>query len=93
MKHALFGIVAACTLLAAPLAHAADGDLVVNGTAIQNPTGCVQITPAESDQVSVQNNTDATVMVYTQADCQGEVTAVVAQGESIEINGASIAVS
>ncbi|WP_431963456.1 hypothetical protein [Nocardia sp. bgisy134] len=92
MKHALFGIVAACTLLAAPLAHAAEGDLVVNGTAIQNPTGCVQIT-AGTDEVSVQNNTDATVMVHTEVDCQGEVTAVVAQGESVTINGASIAVS
>ncbi|MEV0031010.1 hypothetical protein [Nocardia sp. NPDC050793] len=90
MKRALLGIMAAGLLLAAPVANAQDDDLVVNGQVIQDLVGCVQVAD-NPEELDVQNNTNRTVGVYTDAQCQGDAAAVLEPGESRSITGSYVA--
>ncbi|GGS05634.1 hypothetical protein GCM10010252_50450 [Streptomyces aureoverticillatus] len=60
-------------------AVAADGVLVVNDTAYEEPSGCY-----DSDRwpLSVSNHTDSVAYVFSEPGCSGEVTEVVYPGDS-----------
>ncbi|MDQ0808487.1 hypothetical protein QFZ63_000201 [Streptomyces sp. B3I7] len=73
---------AAASLLALTVpvsAHAAQGTLLVNDVAHEDPSGCY-----DSDllPMSVTNHTDAVAIVYSEAGCTGEATELVHPGES-----------
>ncbi|MEW2577791.1 hypothetical protein [Streptomyces syringium] len=61
-------------------AVAADGVLVVNGTAYEEPSGCY-----ESDRwpLSVSNHTDEVAYVFSEAGCSGQVLELVNPGDSL----------
>ncbi|MER7705076.1 hypothetical protein ABTX81_19545 [Kitasatospora sp. NPDC097605] len=86
-RIAVVGMLAVVGVLASAVpAQAATGVLVVNGVARQNPArGCY---PTLSP-VIVQNLTDATVDVYSAANCQGTLTRVIAPGMSAATVGFS----
>lgn len=92
MKRALLGIMAAGLLLAAPTANAQEGDVIVNGKAIQAPVGCVQVAD-QPDELSVENNTDKVISVYTDDQCTGDAAAMVDPGETRSVTGWSISAS
>lgn len=68
---------AALTLALPGSAGAAQGVLVVNDTAYENPSGCY-----ESDRwpLTVSNHTDSPAFVFAEPGCSGEVTEVVDPG-------------
>lgn len=72
---------AAVTLgLAVPgSACAANGTLVVNGTAYEDPSGCY---PVDWFPSSVANHTDAIAEVHSGPDCSGPVEWLVHPGET-----------
>ncbi|WP_274555967.1 hypothetical protein [Streptomyces spiramyceticus] len=87
---ALGTIAAAATLaLTVPCsAYAADGVLVVNDTAYEQPSGCY-----DSDRwpLSVSNHTDAVAFVFSGPGCSGEVIELVNPGDSaVSEFGASV---
>lgn len=86
-RIAAVGMLAAAGVLALAVpAQAATGVLVVDGVAHQNPArGCY---PTLSPVV-VQNLTDATVDVYSAANCQGALTREIAAGMSAATVGFS----
>ncbi|MER6914557.1 hypothetical protein ABT354_23030 [Streptomyces sp. NPDC000594] len=58
-------------------ASAANGVLIVNGTAHENPSGC--ISPAKPP-LTVDNWTDTGVYVFEEANCQGWPIGIVHPG-------------
>ncbi|TQM25950.1 hypothetical protein [Nocardia bhagyanarayanae] len=92
MKRALLGILAAGLLLAAPAANAQEGDLIVNGTVIQDLVGCVQVAD-QPDELSVENNTDRVVGVYLDDQCQGDAAAMIEPGETRSVTGQFVTAS
>ncbi|MEV0375590.1 hypothetical protein AB0I10_38590 [Streptomyces sp. NPDC050636] len=77
---ALGTLAAAATLALAPgSAYAADGVLIVNDTAYEEPSGCY-----DSDRwpLSVSNHTDGIALVFSEPGCGGEVTEAVYPEES-----------
>ncbi|MEU6867506.1 hypothetical protein ABZ924_30415 [Streptomyces sp. NPDC046876] len=60
-------------------AYAAEGLLVINGAAYEDPSGCYAV---DSFPTSVGNYTDAIVEVHTGPDCAGPVEWLVYPGET-----------
>lgn len=60
-------------------AVAAEGVLVVNDAAYDDPSGCYD---TDTRPLSVSNHTDETVLVFSEPGCSGEVIALVSPGES-----------
>jgi hypothetical protein len=84
IRHITAGIGAVAALSAAVLAspaaaHAAVGQVIINGQAYQDPSGCYG---SDSWPLSVQNQTDQTIRVYNGEDCSGIVIALVYPGQS-----------
>ncbi|MFE6176933.1 hypothetical protein [Streptomyces sp. NPDC056464] len=81
MAVALGALAAAATLaVAVPgSAYAAEGVLVLNGNAYENPSGCYGIDRYPS---SVDNYTDAIAEVHSGPDCSGPVEWLVYPGET-----------
>ncbi|MFI0977387.1 hypothetical protein ACH4SP_10200 [Streptomyces sp. NPDC021093] len=81
MAMALGALAAAATMtVAVPgSAYAAEGVLVVNGTAHENPSGCYAVDWFPS---SVTNNTDAIAEVHSGPNCTGQVEWLVYPGET-----------
>ncbi|GHE12962.1 hypothetical protein [Streptomyces alanosinicus] len=78
---AVSGVLAAVMLfVAAPVADAADGDLIVDGTPYHDLAGCVFF--GADDTHSFENNTGNAITLYETADCQGDSSGVLAPGES-----------
>lgn len=76
------GTLAATAMLALAVpgsACAAEGVLVVNGAAYENPSGCYAIDWFPS---SVTNHTDAIAEVHSGPDCTGSVEWLVYPGET-----------
>ncbi|EPH42934.1 hypothetical protein STRAU_4018 [Streptomyces aurantiacus JA 4570] len=69
-------------------AVAADGVLIVNGTAYEEPSGCY-----DSDRwpLSVSNYTDEVALVFSSPGCSGQVIELVNPGdETVSEFGASV---
>ncbi|MFD4409196.1 hypothetical protein ACFVXW_09715 [Streptomyces sp. NPDC058251] len=86
----VLGTLAAASLLALTVpvsAHAAEGVLLINNVAHEDPSGCY-----DSDHLpmSVANNTDGVATVFSEAGCTGQVTAIVHPGESAAAAGNSV---
>ncbi|MEV0317715.1 hypothetical protein ACIBKX_03885 [Streptomyces sp. NPDC050658] len=76
------GAVAAAAALAFAVpgsAHAAEGVLVINGQAHENPSGCYDIDRFPS---SVANHTDAIAEVHSGRHCSGRVERLVFPDET-----------
>ncbi|MGG7570388.1 hypothetical protein [Streptomyces sirii] len=76
------GTIAAAAMLTLAVpnsAYAAEGVLVVNGTAYENPSGCYAVDWFPS---SVSNYTDAIAEVHSGPDCTGQVEWLVYPGET-----------
>ncbi|MCX5206378.1 hypothetical protein OG897_33845 [Streptomyces sp. NBC_00237] len=78
---ALGALAAATTLLVAMpgSAYAAEGVLIVNGDAYEDPSGCYAVDWFPS---SVTNHTDAIAEVHSGPDCTGQVEWLVYPGET-----------
>lgn len=61
------------------LAYAAQGTLIINRVAYENPSGCYPVTWFPS---SITNRTNATATVWTGFDCRGTIDAIVYPGRS-----------
>ncbi|GAA3103860.1 hypothetical protein ACFQ0X_29920 [Streptomyces rectiviolaceus] len=81
MAVTLGALTAAATLtIAVPgSAYAAEGTLIVNGNAYDDPSGCY---PVESFPSSVANYTDAIAEVHSGPGCGGPVEWLVHPGET-----------
>ncbi|MFF8097923.1 hypothetical protein [Streptomyces sp. NPDC016675] len=78
----VLGTFAASALLAVAVptsAHAAEGVLIVNGSAYENPSGCFQV---DSFPSSVTNHTDAIAEIHAGPGCGGPVEWLVYPGET-----------
>ncbi|MFD5271535.1 hypothetical protein [Streptomyces sp. NPDC058335] len=78
----VLGAFAARVLLAVAVptsAHAAEGVLIVNGVAHENPSGCF---PVDWFPSSVTNHTDAIAEVHSGPGCGGAVEWLVYPGET-----------
>ncbi|MFD5327962.1 hypothetical protein [Streptomyces sp. NPDC127092] len=78
------GPLAAAAALAVTMpgsAYAAEGRLVINGAAHEDPSGCYAV---DSSPTSVGNHTDAIVEVHTGPDCSGPVEGLVHPGETYQ---------
>ncbi|MEU0505906.1 hypothetical protein [Nocardia sp. NPDC005998] len=90
--YAALGVLAiAAAVATGPVAHAAQGSLVVNGTVYHAPSGCVQI-GGSAAPLAIENHTDAAVTVYPLVGCKGEASAVLLSGASGTVSGSSILV-
>jgi hypothetical protein len=67
------------TLAVPGSAVAAEGVLIVNGTAYEEPSGCY-----ESDRwpLSAHNHTDSVAFVFSQPGCSGQVIELINPGDS-----------
>lgn len=74
-----FAAAAALALAVPNSAYAAEGVLIINGSAYVNPSGCY---PVDWFPSSVTNHTDAVAVILTGPDCTGEVDAAVFPGET-----------
>ncbi|MGK5627968.1 hypothetical protein [Streptomyces sp. URMC 123] len=69
-------------------AVAAQGVLVVNGTAYEDPSGCYD---TDIRPLSVSNHTDEVALVFSEAGCSGQVIELVNPGdETISESGKSV---
>ncbi|MFD0005105.1 hypothetical protein ACFVJ4_22160 [Streptomyces sp. NPDC127178] len=78
------GALAAAAILAVAVpgsAYAAEGVLIVNGAAYENPSGCYSVDRFPS---SVANHTDAIAEVHSGPDCSGQVEWLVYPGETYQ---------
>ncbi|WP_431034059.1 hypothetical protein ACQYWQ_10680 [Streptomyces sp. P6-2-1] len=82
-------LAAGAALLAAPLAHAAEGTLTINGTAFENPSGCVTL-GAEPVVFRVANSTNKNAVIYAGPHCTGNVVDLVDRGAIKDVYGASL---
>ncbi len=87
MARVLGTCVAATTLaLAVPgTTYAANGSLVINGVAHQDPSGCFPL--GDFVPPVVANHTDAIAEVHSGPDCTGQVTWLIYPGETHHPNG------
>ncbi|GAA1900808.1 hypothetical protein [Streptantibioticus ferralitis] len=85
----LGAVVAAATMaLALPgSAFAATGNLVINGIGHKDPGGCYSTGPLVS---IIVNQTDRLAYIYSDADCFGEVQAIVQPGLATLSFGSSV---
>ncbi|MEU1626888.1 hypothetical protein ABZ746_16500 [Streptomyces sp. NPDC020096] len=85
----LGAVVAAATLaLALPTsAFAATGNLIINGVGHKDPSGCYPTGPLLS---IIVNQTDGIAFVFSDADCSGDVQAVIQPGVSTIAFGPSV---
>ncbi|MGW5400849.1 hypothetical protein [Streptomyces sp. NPDC003952] len=75
------GTLAAATTLVLGLAgsaHAASGELVINGRTLNEPSGCVLY----NGPAAVTNHTDSPVFITSGRWCTGAVIAVIHAGET-----------
>ncbi|MEV5510441.1 hypothetical protein [Streptomyces orinoci] len=88
---ALGALAAAGTLaLALPgSAYAATGNLVINGVGHQNPSGCYSTGTLAT---LIVNQTDATVYVFSDLNCSGDVQQIIQPGISTLAFGSSVLV-
>ncbi|AFU00257.1 hypothetical protein AW168_00100 [Nocardia brasiliensis] len=89
----LLGVLATAGLAAgAPTASAISGTVSINGTPYADPSGCMMV--GDGGPMSIENNTEGTVTVFTRADCdEGDVTGVIGAGASGTFPGKSVIVS
>ncbi|MEV5975847.1 hypothetical protein [Streptomyces sp. NPDC052114] len=76
-----FAAAAALTLSLSGSAYAAEGLLVVNGQAYENPSGCYAV---DWFPTTVANHTDAIAEVHSGPDCSGPVEWLVYPGETYQ---------
>ncbi|MGW2112239.1 hypothetical protein [Streptomyces sp. NPDC001948] len=77
-----FGTLAAAAVLSVSVtqsASAAQGNLVVNGTVHNDPSGCYS---SNRWPLTVQNYTNELAVIFQGADCTGPILGVVAPGAS-----------
>ncbi|MFD0364316.1 hypothetical protein ACFQZZ_22985 [Nocardia sp. GCM10030253] len=67
-------------IAAAPMATAAQGELIVDDTTYKNPHGCLYL--GVDKNRSFTNNTDNTISIYPTTGCLGFATAILPAGES-----------
>ncbi len=82
----------AATIAGGPVAHAAQGSLVVNGTVYREPSGCLQVGGGGAP-LAIENHTDAAVTVFYTAGCRGEAGAMLPSGASRTLSGSSVRIS
>ncbi|QIS10894.1 hypothetical protein [Nocardia arthritidis] len=83
MRRSMYAVpigFAVAALVCAPGAHAAGGDLIVNGSPFSDPAGCVFL--GADDVYNIQNNTGSVITLYTKAECDGDSTAILSPGDS-----------
>ncbi|AWZ08883.1 MULTISPECIES: hypothetical protein [unclassified Streptomyces] len=69
---------AALVLGAGGAAHASSGDLVINGRAIHEPSGCI----AHNGPAAVANHTDNPVFITSGRWCSGAIIGVIHPGDT-----------
>ncbi|MEV5576713.1 hypothetical protein AB0L06_42375 [Spirillospora sp. NPDC052269] len=81
---------ATVTFGAAAAAHAADGVLIIDGSAHRNPHGCFPL----GDYVAstVVNKTDTDVKVWSDYGCKGRAAGLIRPGETTHPRGRSISI-
>ncbi|MCX4779400.1 hypothetical protein [Streptomyces sp. NBC_01264] len=75
------GTLAAATLLALSVggsAHASSGEVVINGSPVHDPSGCI----LHNGPAAVTNHTDSPVFITSGRWCTGAVIGVIHSGET-----------
>ncbi|MEO3974920.1 hypothetical protein [Streptomyces sp. CAU 1734] len=86
----LLGALASAFLLSAAVpASAAEGYLIVNGSVVQDPAGCLRAGDAPA-VLRITNATTATAVVFATGDCTDRETAFLVPGTSGIFWGASV---
>ena len=88
------GALAATGALALSLtgaAHAADGVVFTNGFPHENPSGCIS-PPRAMTEGTLENQTNAPVLVYSEPDCSGAVVELVPPGATNQAFAVSFSV-
>ncbi|MFE3443824.1 hypothetical protein ACFXNW_12390 [Nocardia sp. NPDC059180] len=76
-------------LSAAGTATGAEGVLIVNDTAHENPSGCLPVADQPSP-LQIMNDTGSVATVHLEAGCAGPITETVVPGSDIDAFGSSI---
>ncbi|MGY4102102.1 hypothetical protein ACW2Q0_21500 [Nocardia sp. R16R-3T] len=92
MKRGVYAALGPSVIAGGPVAHAAPGSLVVNGTAYREPSGCVQIDVGAAP-LAIENHTDAIVTVFYTVGCGGQAGAALPSGGSRPLAGSAIRIS
>ncbi|MFF3116176.1 hypothetical protein ACFVSN_44190 [Kitasatospora sp. NPDC057904] len=89
-KIAVLAALASAALCLTAPAHAASGDLVLNGRIFANPSGCYRELNAP---LSVQNRTGTVAYVFASRDCTGPAQTVPARQSVSSAGGHSVRIS